>query len=248
MRTFLIAREFIDQVSNISTRRALEDALADACARIGLRYFAVSHHVDFSVHSTALRIHNYPGHWAEWYDEHRLGVSDPIHRASQMIANGFTWDEVPRLIAMTASDHALLERSRKMGFGNGVTVPAHVPGERRGSCTFVSAAGEQLPPDALIWAQTVGLFAFQAARRIFSPRLNTRWPRISDRQRDCILLAGRGVRNAEIAVALGIGQQTVLEHLREARARHGVRSRTELVVNLLASGSLCLDDLTRRDD
>ncbi len=209
---------------------------------MGMRYFALSHHVDFASEPRGLRLHNYPDGWEQWYDANRLGISDPIHRASHHIAQGFYWRDIPDLIPLLPSDNRLLERGRRIGLGEGVTVPVHVPGEARGSCTFVAAVGATPPEMILPCAQSVGLFAFEGARRLL--RGKSKPPvRLSERQRDCIALAGCGKNNAQIARMLGIGEQTVIEHFRAARARLDVGTRTELVVRALAEGLLCMDDM-----
>jgi LuxR family quorum-sensing system transcriptional regulator CciR len=245
MDTVSAAAEFARSIPNVVSKDGLSSALADACQRFGIRYFALSHHVDFATAPHAIRVHNYPDGWEEWYDAHRLGLSDPIHRASHFTAQGFYWRDVPRLIPISRSDRQLLGRGAGIGLGDGVTVPAHVPGEARGSCSFVSEIGTSLPEDALLWAQAIGMFAFEGARRLQRRAGCSSSPRVSERQRECIALAGRGFTNRAIARKLGIGEQSVLEHLREARARLGVCTRTELVVSLLAAGELCFDDVAR---
>lgn len=238
-----VANDFARNVAAITSRGALKDALAQACQDMGLAYFALSHHVDLANSPQAIRIHNYPESWEEWYIANRLGLCDPIHRASHVTARGFYWREVSNLVPMSRNDHRLLERGIRVGLGDGVTVPAHVPGEARGSCTFVTARGTSLPEGVLPWAQIVGLVAFEGARNLRRSARGKGRPRISERQRQCIVLAGRGVPNRLIARKLGIGIQTVMEYMREARAKLGVGTRTQLVVCLLAAGELCIDDL-----
>lgn len=237
------AMEFARSAAAVRSLDGLNDALAQICDHMGIRYFALSHHVDFTSAPRAVRLHNYPDGWEEWYDANRLSLSDPIHRASHYTAQGFYWSEVSRLVPLSRSDHRLLGRGKRVGLGDGVTIPAHVPGEAKGSCSFVAAVGTPLPDNILPWAQTVGMFAFEGARRLTRRRGGNSAPRVSERQRQCIALAGRGLSNRRIANALGIGEQSVMEHLREARARRGVGTRTELVISLLVEGELCLDDV-----
>jgi LuxR family quorum-sensing system transcriptional regulator CciR len=243
MDTLSAATAFARSISSVVSKEGLGNALAEACTRAGIRYFALSHHVDFATTPQALRLHNYPNGWEEWYDANRLGLSDPIHRASQSTACGFYWRDVQRLIPMNRKDHKVLGLGQEVGLGEGVTIPAHVPGEARGSCSFVTASGEPLPENALLWAQMIGMFAFEGARLLH--RRSSGQPRlgVSERQRQCIALAGRGLTDQSIARTLGIGVQSVMEHMREARARLGVGTRTELVVSLLAANELCFDDL-----
>jgi LuxR family quorum-sensing system transcriptional regulator CciR len=241
MPAFAAAIEFARTMSEIRSRQALSDALQEASSRMGMRFFALSHHVDFAT-APGLRIHNYPDGWEQWYDANRLGITDPVHRTSQTIMRAFHWREMSDLITLFPSDRRLLERGRRMGLGEGVTVPAHLPGHARGSCTFVAAAGEALTEAVPHWAQSIGAMASEAARKILRGKQQPQ-VRVSERQRECIALAGRGLSNKEIAETLGIGEQTVLEHLRTARAKLEVGTRVELVISLLVRGELCLDDL-----
>lgn len=236
------AAELARRISGVATRKALDDTLAETSEWLGARYFALSQHVDFAASPKALRLHNYPSGWQDWYDAQTLGLSDPIHRASHRTARGFFWREVGDLIAMSRCDEDLLDLGKEIGLGDGVTIPVNVPGEARGSVSFVAAPGTILPDDALICAHAIGVHAFEGARRLhrgFDPR---RRPPISLRQRQCIALAARGMSNRKIAITLGISEQTVMEYLREARGRLGVRTRTELVVDLLDGGELCFSD------
>jgi LuxR family transcriptional regulator, quorum-sensing system regulator CciR len=246
METWSAATDFARGIATVVSKEALQNALADTCQRVGIRYFALSHHVDFSASPQALRVHNYPDGWEDWYDANRHGLTDPIHRASHFTVRGFYWREVPQLIPVNRNDRKLLGLGKQIGLGEGVTVPAHVPGEAHGSCSFVTAAGTRLPEDALPWAQTVGMFAFEVARRLQRRSQGVPSPRISERQRQCAALAGRGLTDRLIAGKLGIGLQSVMEHMREARARLGVGTRTQLVIGLLAAGELCIDDVWPR--
>ncbi|MGF7148941.1 LuxR family quorum-sensing system transcriptional regulator CciR [Sphingomonas zeicaulis] len=214
---------------------------------MGIRYFALSQHVDFSRTPSGVRLHNYPAGWQDWYDAHGLGLSDPVHRASYRTGRSFLWRDIPHLLSLTRKDRALLRRSREAGFGEGVTVPHHLPGALCGSCTFVTHAGFSLPDGALEWTQMIGAFAFDTARRI-GEHSTPPPPRISDRQRECVVLGGRGMTNRAIAKRLGIAEHSVNEHLREARQKLGVSTKAELAVRLLGYGLICIDDLWQRQE
>src|SRR3546814_18553250 len=93
-----------------------------------------------------MRLHNYPESWVDYFDGNRLAVSDPVHQASHVTSVGFTWRELPQLIAMTPGDRMILALAREEGQGEGFTVPAHVPGGTRGSCHCACHPGRTLPP------------------------------------------------------------------------------------------------------
>src|SRR3546814_17441559 len=89
-----------------------------------------------------------------------------------------------------------LFRSREYGVGDGFTVPANVPGEPSGSCSFANVADIPVDEATLPLAQLVGIFAFERARSYSGIRaFEKSQPRLTDRQRDCLLWVGRGKRD-----------------------------------------------------
>ena len=238
---------FVRDVRGLETEEALAEALADVSSDLGFRYFALTHHVDIRRSSAAIRLHNYPRGWAEWFDEQRLGGADPVHRASNLTSVGFAWSELGEMIALTSNDRQVLDLARKEGIGDGFTIPAHVPGEAHGSCSFAAAIGEVIREEHLPLAQLVGAFAFESARRIRRAREpSSPMPRLTDRQRECVVWAARGKSDWETSQILGISEETVGEHLRHARERYGVGKRTVLAIHALFDGTIGFLDVVRR--
>lgn len=229
---------FVREVRALQSEEELAGALSEIVDELGFRYFALTHHVDVRRSSAAVRIHNYPEGWAEWFDSQSLGGSDPVHRASNVTSVGFAWSQLPELVALTDNDLRILELARREGIGDGFTVPAHVPGEAHGSCSFACAADERLAHEHLPLLQLVGAFAFEAARRMRRLRFSPAPVRLTDRQRECVMLAARGKSDWEIARVLGVSEATVGEHLRHAFARYGVGKRTLVAVHALFDGTI----------
>jgi LuxR family quorum-sensing system transcriptional regulator CciR len=150
------------------------------------------------------------------------------------------------MIALTAEDRRILDLARGQGIGEGFTVPAHVPGEAHGSCSFACARGERFEARHLPLLQLVGAFAFEAARRIRRDRFTTGRVHLTDRQRECVIWAARGKSDWEIARILGISEETAREHLRNARERYGVPKRTLVAVHALFDGTIGFLDVLHR--
>lgn len=243
-----IAQEFADAVDEAHTAEALATILYDVAREMGFHYFALTHHVDVPLApQPAIRLHNYPAAWVDYFDAHHLGLSDPVHRASQQTNVGFSWSRLAGMIELTARDRDILERSKRAGIGEGFTVPAHVPGESAGSCSFAVEAGQPLREERLPLIQLVGAIAFEGARRVSALRMPApARPRLTDRQRDCVYWAARGKSDWEIAKILGISHETVIQHLKQARERYGVGKRAQLTVHALFDGTLTFVDVLRR--
>ena len=240
---------FVDDVGSARSQDELRTILSDITKELGFAHFALSHHVDLrSSSEPAIRIHNYPVEWERYYDRKQLGRTDPVHRACQMTAVGFAWSQLPNMIPLTRMDRAVLDAAAKQGLGNGFTVPAHVPGEVNGSCSFATARGRPLQAEQLAVAQLVGAFAFEAARRLVKrDRQKLADPaRFSDRERDCLIWVARGKSDSEIATILGISPETVHQYVKAARANYDAVSRSQLVAHALFSGTISFMDIFKR--
>ncbi len=247
MTTFQQAEPFLRHVSAVRSEADLAGALSAVSRELGFRHFALTHHVDIRLAAQpAIRLHNYPSDWAEYYDRNRLGISDPVHRASHMTSVGFAWSQIPSMIALTPCDREILMLGEARGIGDGFTIPANVPGEAHGSCSFANPKGVPLRTEDLPTAQLVGAFAFEAARRLWRVRTPSPLPRLTDRQRECLLWVARGKSDWEISRILGIRHETVVRHLKQARERYGVSKRTMLAVHALFDGSISFTDVLKR--
>lgn len=244
MPTLDAAHRLAADAMTVADASALRDILAEACARLGCSWFALTHHVDFlAAPGKGVRIHNYPDDWARWFDERGLGLSDPVHRASQRRAAGFLWHDMTKFSAPRAGDNDILERARRHDIWNGLTIPAHLPGEAHGSVSFAWTRGGDASAEALTFAQTIGGFVFEAARQLSGPVAETLRPRLTDRQAECVLWVARGKSDAAIAQILALSPETVSEHLRNARARYDALSRTTLAIRALFDGTISFGDV-----
>lgn len=249
MGELAMAGQFIRLVEEVTCVDDLKAALTAITRTLGFQYFALTHHVDIvrAGHS-AIRLHSYPPRWADYYDAHALGVSDPVHRASHVTSVGFCWSRIPAMIPLTPEDQRMLALGRAEGIGDGFTVPANVPGEARGSCSFANEAGRPVSQAMLPLAQLAGAFAFEAARRLWIPRGQlgaAPKPGLTDRQRDCVLWVARGKTDWEISRILGVTEETVRRHIKLARERLGVSKRTLLAIRALFDGSLSFTDVLK---
>lgn len=246
MGLFEEVQRFVSAAARCRFPSELGDLLGDHARRLGFDYFALVHHVDLrDDDGDAVALWSYPASWVEEYLESRMATSDPVHLASHRINVGFAWDQIARLITVTPAHRRVRERTRRAGIADGFTVPANIPGEANGSCSFAVATGHALPIESLSAAQLAGAYAFHAARRLTrkGARKADHPPRLSPRQLDCVVFAGRGYSDRETALALGIAEDTVTEYLDEARRRYGVNRRATLVLRAVYDGQIALSDV-----
>ncbi|ATY32986.1 LuxR family transcriptional regulator [Sphingomonas psychrotolerans] len=213
--------------------------LRDLTHCLGFDYFALTQHSTGPT-GEAVRLHSYPADWVEHYDQYALAGADPIRRASRLGCHAFYWSELSNMMCLTDDENETLRLGRAAGLIDGVTIPANVPGEPAGSCSFAKSNGATIDHGRLAELQLLGLFAFDRARRLGTGQVERAGgPRhLTDRQRDCVLWVARGKTDWEIGKILGVCEETVAQHLKQARERFEVSKRTSLVVEAILRGEI----------
>lgn len=250
--------KFITASRRVRSARELEDLVSAIAREMGFDYYALIHHVDLAPMNaelshmddgSLLALTNYPPEWVVTYVERNIVANDPVHLASHRTSVGFRWDEVNKLIDVTTAHRHIREDTLKAGLDQGFTVPANIPGEANGSCSFAMRSGRRLPERNLPMAQLIGAYAFQAARDLVLRKRDTfelrRKAPLPQRQLECILLVARGCNDREIGKKLGITEETVKWYLKEARAAYGVNKRVQLVMHAIFDGQLPLSEVFR---
>lgn len=252
-----VVQQFIDRARRVSTPAALRDLLSDVTGEMGYDYFALLHHVDLAQYTKTLShmergefvaVSSYPETWVEAYIRDDIVSRDPVLIASQRTNVGFFWDEMDKLIHVTQAYRDVRAATERAGIGNGFTVPAHVPGEANGSCSFAMASGRDAPRGSRPLAHAVGSFAFNAARAMVENALGrpeAALEPLSPRLLECIVLAARGKSTWEIGRILGISPATVKRHFEIARARYDVGTREQVIMRALFEGQFGLSDVVK---
>jgi len=235
--------QFAEQASRCADGEELRYLLGEASRELGFRYFALLHHrCVLSASDRLIRLDNYPDAWAEELLTRHDVAADPVHLASLRTNAAFGWNEIGDMLPLSAVQRKILERSSYHGLGPGFTVPANVPGEPSGSCSFAVARGRPLPVSRLLAAELIGLHAFRAARRICGFAAGGAVPRLSRRERQCVRLVAAGKTDWEIARILGIGTETARQYVKRARAAYGVVSRAQLAACGLRDALVSFDE------
>ncbi|MEW6626908.1 MAG: LuxR family transcriptional regulator [Pseudomonadota bacterium] len=225
---------------------ALYEAIDKVAHALGFDRFALSVEVGLGGDAgTSVLVHSYPASWADIYVGFNLAATDPVRRAGESSLSGFRWSEISQIIPMTPMEQVTFDTGRKHGMVDGFTVPRHLPGMVTGSCTFVTSTDQGLPEEQLIVADSLGAIAIAQASRLSGWRKPVTKARLTDRQRDCVLWAARGKTDWEIAQILGISQDTVIQHLKEARERYDARKRASLILYALFEGLISFSDVFR---
>jgi LuxR family quorum-sensing system transcriptional regulator CciR len=253
--SFSDLERFVSLSRRVSTAAELKALMETTTSVMGFDHFALLHHQDLRCirtdwshlqNGTLLALHNYPEEFARAYIQRNWVAKDPILLATERRNVGFRWRHLPTQVRAWRPVNDIAEEARLHGIIDGYTVPANIPGEPKGSCSFAVRVGRSFPEENLLMAETVGAFAFQAARDLLmSARHATRpaQPPLTERQLECLVLVAKGKSDWEIAQILGIGSETVKHHVRMARERYGVPTRVQAAIRAIFESNLGIDDI-----
>lgn len=185
--------------------------------------------------------------------------SDAVLAAAAQSYAPFLWSDIARLMILSSAQRDFLDGAVAAGIGAAVTIPIHRPrgADEAGSysvfagcCSFAMQNGMCLPLESLAAAHYLGALAFDAAERlrgVAPPPAGSQaaLPRLTPRQRDCVVLAAQGKSDWEIGQLLGISESTVHKHIEDAKRRFGVSTRIQLVVRSLFDAKLSFADVMK---
>ena len=239
----------LDSFRELVSPEELMSLMETITREIGFRYYALIHHEDLRIaRSGCVDLKDYPAGITErLVGQHRYR-RDPVIRGCIFADSAFLWSDLSRIIHLDRHDRDSFAYGAREGLNEGITVPYFRLGDRTGSCTF---AGIRRPETAGLFlgvAQMIGIFAFQTARRLVGKEapVAPSSAKLHPRPRDCVVLAGRGFSNKQIARALKLTPRTVDGYLTKARHLFNAHDRTELVVSAVLAGEVGLDELKAR--
>ncbi|WP_206240150.1 helix-turn-helix transcriptional regulator [Novosphingobium terrae] len=241
-----IVTQFKRVVETSRTAADLINATADVTQWLGFRFFAITHHVDLAASPNPICLTNYPSPWVNYYQRNAYGLVDPVHRASHMTPAGFWWSNMAELIRLNDRDDTIMRLGRIQGIGEGFTIPTNLAGGLHCSCTFSAESGFMIDSVKQGLAQLAGLMIFAAAHRLWPGRnampAELR-PKLTPQQLACVQLVARGLNDRQIGEILGLAEETVASHIKNACERYGVKKRTSLVAFALLDGAIMVSKL-----
>lgn len=218
-------------------------ALASTLKFDGLSYLVVNDHTNtdcVSVHlTTAGR------DWSARYAKHHYHSIDPRIVGTQGRHVPIVWDA-----AREYSDRrvrSFLDHAGQFRICSGVAIPLHDARAGRVVVAWdsaISVADRERHSTLESSLGTLTLLAAFLHEAMLAHSLPSLWRRarstLSDRERDCLLLAAHGMTSLDIGVKLGITERTVNFHFGNIIDKLGVLNRSEAIARAVAHNIVSL--------
>jgi len=243
-------RGFDKCIARMRDARALDelyDSMTELTEMIGFDRFTLGHDVDLlRPLDNSVRLTNYDPAWIKEQIESQFFFDDPVRAVSKKLVRPFSWDEIPNHIALTNRQKMILNRAKSYDLNAGITIPVHLPGEYEGSCSFAARDIANVHPFGLPLGHTAATFAFESARQLMRNRdgkCAEPIPTFTSKQREMLILVGRGKTDAEIAQVMGVSRSTAHDHVEAGRRAYGNAQRSLMVLRAMYDGIITFSDI-----
>lgn len=235
--------DFVEACQAESSIEELGASFLAQMSELGFSSVALASHVDpLDPPAGAVMMLRYPASWVEHYSDQQLDQIDPVFEAATRRRTPFSWNDPRFLDKLTRAQRRMLNEAREAGVAGGVTIPIRGPDSLPASCSLIPEPGG-VDQKHYTLAYAMAVFAHERARQIFAATFPAVTPRLTARERQCLIYVARGKSDWVISTLLGVSEGAVNRTIERAKKRFGVASRTQAVVYALQAGEISLFDI-----
>lgn len=235
---------FIESCGAAQNAAALEGELSKTITQIGFDKYAYIAFRGRSYNGRPYVVTNYPEQWHEHYSEQGYVNKDPVIASAQQSITPLNWQDMLDSGRRIREERRVIEEASEFGMLNGVTIPIHGP---RSDFATLTVASDLNPKE---FRGLIGEFKYdlhllslyfhdEVMKKVLSDETNPKRP-LSPRERECLLWTAQGKTSDEISTIVGISQETVVFHLKNAMRKFSVYSKHHAVVKAIISGTIAL--------
>jgi len=232
---------FLDQTAAVTRSDQLFDLLSDFalnfdCPWIAYGPLSPNQQVLTPARCDPKVLLNYPDEWLKRCSEMGYDRIDPIVKKSRQRARAFRWSEVYNDASTTEIERRVFEEAATFGLRSGISVPMHGPNSNFAIMSFAQPLKREFDNRTITYLQLAAAHFHLKVGKFANSRGVARVPDLSLREQECILWVARGKSSWDIGTILGISENTVNFHIKNAMRKLDVTSRTVAAIKAVDFG------------
>lgn len=231
--------DFIEQTNRAPTPGEAFSVLVRAATDLGVDrvvYADVSGFPETQIDPQSFVV-NYPESWTQYYFEHKLDQIDPVTKYAFVAPRPFLWEDLPSLTHLSDAEKQCMDQCEEAGLYSGACVPIRGPYGELADVGFASSARDaEVRPhlDLLLIMATQFKNCYS---RLFEPTTppGQRY-HLTAREREVLSWCFRGKSSWSIGEILGISEDSVNFHIKNAMRKLDCSSRLMCVLKAIRLG------------
>ena len=174
----------------------------------------------------------WPQRWLDFYIKENYVAVDPVVRLCRNSVNPFEWSEAPFDQASEPRALEVMNRASDFRMANGFCIPIHgLTGYE--ACVSLGGVNLDLSPRTKPALHLMGMYAFERIRQLMTSNAESRFDRLTVREREVLTWTAVGKTSAEVAEIMNLSKRTVDEYSVRAARKLRASNKTHAVVKAL---------------
>lgn len=174
----------------------------------------------------------WPQGWFEIYIKENYVAVDPVVRLCRNSVNPFDWNEAPFNREVEPKALEVMNRASDFRMSNGFCIPIHgLTGYE--ACVSLGGVNLDLSPRTKPAIHLMGMYAFEHIRQLMTAKNESRFDRLTPREREVLTWTAVGKTAAEVAEIMNLSKRTVDEYSVRAARKLRAQNKTHAVVKAL---------------
>lgn len=174
----------------------------------------------------------WPQGWFEVYIKQNYVAVDPVVRLCRNSVNPFEWGEAPFNRDTEPLALEVMNRAADYRMSNGFCIPIHgLTGYE--ACVSLGGVSLDLSQRTKPAIHLMGMYAFERIRQLMTQQNESRFERLTTRERDVLTWTAVGKTSAEVAEIMNLSKRTVDEYSVRAARKLRAQNKTHAVVKAL---------------
>ncbi len=186
-------------------------------------------------------ISGYPPEWWSHYKEQGYMAHDPTvaHCAEYNVP--LVWSAIDNRSLHQPEAHKMMADASDFGLRNGLSIPTHGSRGESSMLSFTTAEPDSRSDGQILhflpFLQALTPFVHEAAQRVIEIKeITPAKPKLTPREKECLLWAAEGKTSWETSQILTISERTVVFHLQNSAAKLGVSGKQHAVARAISMG------------